>query len=268
MGNQRPKRNLRWMGYGLGLTFFLGICGCQKPSPPPLTLPTTTKEPVLVEQGDEPNTIQLLVEELFQGQEDEEFGYFVYLIFAEQSQVTYRKRLAAAKAFLCQHSTVSDAGELGVERADLAVFYAPVKLTTNMSRLSRSRSAEAFLKEYNYAWSNFQLRRLRNRSALATDSFGFTVGIIGSPIPLTTRMAEVEMGEVQVLNLDKDNPYQIGRRVREFRKKLTRTTTGAQSTDTRGGSDLGAKVGSHFYSVGSLEIPTTAEEGHAEPVCL
>ena len=95
------------------------------------------ENPFLVEHDETEGSVKLLVREFLQNREDVKFGYFVYLIFAEQTQVTYNKRLAAAEAFMCQYSTRSKALDLELSKSELAVFYAPVKKSSDRHRLAR-----------------------------------------------------------------------------------------------------------------------------------
>ena len=91
----------RWAGWGIGLMVFLCLSGChaqawQREAQRPTTPDSSAKKAVNVERGETEDSAQLLVRDFLQDGEDVEFGYFVYLIFAEQSRVTYNKRLAAA----------------------------------------------------------------------------------------------------------------------------------------------------------------------------
>ena len=249
----------------------------HQPSPPP----PAEEEVVAVEEevasangggspaeATEKPSIQLLVRDFLQDREDEDFGYFVYLIFAEQSESTRQKRLAAAKAFICQHSTVSEALELEVNKSELAVFYAPVKKKTNLLLLSQSQSPGTLLKEYNYAWANLLRRQLTDRDSSEGKRFDFSVGIIGSPKPLMARGTEINLDKVVVLNMDKDSSYQIAKRVREFRKGLLSLSTQTPGAEAGSTPSLATRVRNFLYSVGSLVIPETAIAGDPDVVCL
>ena len=257
----------------MGVLLLIILSGCQVPSShsnsPKTTMPDSSKkETVFVERGDRDNSVQLMVREYLQGGEDTDFGYFVYLIFAEPSQVTYAKRLAAAQSFICQYSNLLEARDIGLTKSDFAVFYAPVKRNTNIAHLERSKSAKTLLKEYDYAGASFLLRQLSSRSTSEENLNGITLGIIGSPVPLMTRMAEIEMKDIQVLNLEESNPYQVSQKIREFRTGLLTGGFAMQEVQENGSPNLAMFVQQHFSTVRSMDIPVRPQYEDGPHACL
>jgi hypothetical protein len=59
------------------------------------------------------------------------------------------------------------------------------------------------------------------------------MGIIGSPVPFMTRMAEVDIDTVQVLKLDRKNRHQIAKTIREFRTELTTGSGGKKGSQSQ-----------------------------------
>ena len=261
-----------WRAAGLGLMLLLGLTGFNTPNSIPdfhaaVPQDAPLREIVQVEHDKTDGSAQLLVPDFLQGRESKKFGYFVYLIFAEQTRRTYNKRLAAAEAFMCQRSTLSQALELGLSQSDLALFGAPVKKGTNTTRLNRLGSAGTLLKEYHYRGAHFLLRQLRVRNTSSNERFDFTIGIIGSPVPLLTSMAEVDPDTVQVLKLDQKSSYQIGKTIGVFRKGLNIGHKGKNGSSENSEIDLATRMQKHFLAVKSKRFPIRPETGEPEDVC-
>lgn len=221
-----------------------------------------------VEHNQELTDIQILVRDFLKGKENREFGYFVYLIFTEQSDATYPQRLAAAKAFICQHSNVSEAYELGLQTSHLAVFYAPITYRTNVVNLRRSTKPNDLLRAYNYTLGKVLLGKLIKRNPSAEEKLNFTVGIIGSPTPLVEINENTDSPQLQILALDKDNPYQIARRIRAFRKGLTTQAFNNHLAGYVDSSNFASKMRNFFYSVGSVIYPESASTEDSEHACV
>ena len=262
----------QWNRYVLGLLLSWGLLGCPTSGPPPGSQAVTPqraigKEIVRVEH-DKPNgAIQLLVRALLQDQEDANFGYFVYLIFAEQTLGTYNARLAAAESFKCQRAPLSNAADLGLRKSDLAVFYAPVKKNTKVSRLVRLGSAPSILKEYRYAGANFLLRQLKVRNTSTVGRFDFTIGLVGSPVPLMTGMAGVDVDEVQVLKLDRKSPHQITMIIRKFKKGLTTKKEDDSGKVVNAETDLGTRAKNTFSKAAAGVFPARPESENEPDTC-
>ena len=235
--------------------------GNKAPSPPD-SVATSGVEPSVPK-----DSVPLLVRDFLQDQEDDRFGYFVYLIFSEQTQSTYNKRLAAAEEFMCQASTTEPALALGLKQSDLIMFGAPIKKRTNKNRLVRSQSVMTFLKEYHYVGAAFLLRQLNVRSTPGEERFNFRIGLVGSSVPLLSRMAKVDPDTVQVLRLDTKSSYQIAMTVREFQRALRFEKGKSEGVAVETRADFEARMQNHFTRVRALKFPTRPNQDHMKKPC-
>jgi len=161
-------------------------------------------------------TIDLLARGFLVRNEEQEndYGYYSYLIFTNKVTTTYKQRLAAAHAFLCLFQDVSSVVELPVARDTLAVLYGPILNGQAIVPLRKKQESDLFLKEYDYDYaflfSQWVARKL-NKALPA-------VSIVGHPTPIVDAHS-VMADRVQVISLE-GNPEKIQEQIIAFRDKL------------------------------------------------
>ena len=144
------------------------------------------------------------------------FGYYVYLIFTNQSDITYPLRKAAAQAFMCRFEEPGQARIVGLSTKNNAAFYAPIKPGT-VSDIRKYQSGDALLNNYNYHLAQALVDNIRWSEIIDK----FTVGIIAYPEPLGLKSQDFIVKEgLKIISLNDMPPAQIGAVIRKLRQAV------------------------------------------------
>jgi len=144
------------------------------------------------------------------------FGYYAYLIFADQSDATYPLRKAAAQAFMCRFEVPEQARAVGLSTKNTAALYVPIKPGT-VTSIRKNKSGEVLLNSYDYHFAQALIDNIK-QSEISAD---FTVGIIVHPEPfeLENQDAIVKDG-LKIISLDDMPSGQIGAVIRKLRQAV------------------------------------------------
>lgn len=152
--------------------------------------------------------------------ENPNYKYYSYMIFSENSSVTYDQRKAASKAFICEFSDSSKSMKMKLGTNELAVFYAPINPDVNLEELRNKTSPEAFLGAYNYDYA----RVIVNKIKQLKPNKKMNIAIISYPLPLGFNEGNINHLTVDALNvIDLSNvpAAQIRVVIERFRKSVT-----------------------------------------------
>lgn len=144
------------------------------------------------------------------------FGYYTYLIFADQSDATYPLRKAAAQAFMCRFEVPEQARVVGLSTKNTAALYVPIKPGT-VTSIRQKNSGEVLLNSYDYHFAKTLVDDIR-RSEISAD---FNVGIIAHPEPFELgNQSNIVKDGLKVISLDDMPPGQIGAVIRKLRQAV------------------------------------------------
>jgi hypothetical protein len=86
--------------------------------------------------------------------EDDQYGYYAYLLFADQHPLTLPQRRAAAESFLSLFNDVRDVRRLELTPNRLALLLAPVKTSKDAAALVSHADVDKFLGAYDYTYAS------------------------------------------------------------------------------------------------------------------
>ena len=130
---------------------------------------------------------------------DEKYAFIGYLLFPNALSTNFIQRRAAAAAFLCLFTDAKRVEKSEIVPARMAVFFAPVTESADLTELRVSRDVETFLNVYDY----FAAKRLAKDFQL--DLTG--VYLVGYVPPLEA--PDVRRAELLQLDLSDKRPDQI-----------------------------------------------------------
>lgn len=136
---------------------------------------------------------------------DAGYGYYSYLLFADNANATSAHRKAAAGAFMNLLEDTADAASLGHPFSTMAVLYAPV------TAIPSARTADALLSSYDYSRAQLLIHSVQHAGAHVP-----RVALVASQTPLD---ASTSPQHVDVTDLCGDDAT-VQQKLLEFRKEL------------------------------------------------
>lgn len=147
------------------------------------------------------------------------WGYYGYLLFIERAldaDATAHRR-AAALAFMCQLSDVSQAAKFSIPNEYLAVIAAPIKDVKERKFLRTSVSGDALLSRYDFTAARVLAMRIGN----AVDQRYFSIAMVFYPKRLTPH-TNIDPNSLDIIDLSKASIEQITRIILQLRARLVR----------------------------------------------
>lgn len=158
--------------------------------------------------------LKLLLTDFYSSElgQNDGYGYYIYLAFADRSDATWNKRLMAAEAFMCSFSSATDADVQQIPLETIALFLAPLVSNQDLLLLNQSRYPKQLLQSYSYTEGQL----FQNK--LATNNQFESIAVIGSRTMLNPRDDAPFPDHIEVLDLSHFSAHAIKETIVGLRK--------------------------------------------------
>lgn len=198
--------------------------------------------------------LRLLLTDLYSPRRGQKkgYGYYIYLVFANNSESTRAKRQKASEAFICSFSFATDEDVQQLPKETIALFLAPVNSSRHATLMYRVRHRpDLLLRGYSYSEGQLFLNKMAGIKELGS------IAILGSRTMLNPRSEEPFPDQVEVLDLSQFSPHEIKETIIGLRKVVLGKPSKNDSTthfETLQQPRFEWRLAAFFESVGNAVI--------------
>jgi hypothetical protein len=140
------------------------------------------------------------------------YGYYIYLVFTDDSPTTREKRRMASQAFVCSFSAATGADVQNLPRETIALFLAPLSSSEYVKQMRRSSYPDMLLNAYSYVEGQLFQAKLSDEKAFES------IAVVGSRTVLDPRNPQAFSAQVEVLDLSDFSPHEVKETIIGLRK--------------------------------------------------
>jgi hypothetical protein len=173
-----------------------------------------------------------------------EYGYYIYLVFVDNSSTTAAQRAKASEAFVCSFSSATGKDVKQLNKETIALFLAPVVSRGALVRMRQSRHPQELLRYYSYSEGQLFKNKISDRKVFES------IAVLGSRTMLNPRNAEPFSTQVEVLDLSQFSPHEIRETIVELRKVVLNRENVLPQFESLQHTRIELRIASFFESVG------------------